>query len=101
VDEHHRSPVVEFGEQRFVPCVAEVGTVGVGLQGDSVGAEDVERVGQLGQCAVHVRQRQRREVPEPARAGSCDRGSGLVDLAGQMPCGAVSPRCTPGEEIDK
>ena len=67
VQQHVGAPAVQFGHQRVERRVAEVDARRVGREDDAVEAEHVERIGQLGQRAVDVRQRQHREAAEAPR----------------------------------
>src|ERR1051326_2201304 len=52
---------------------------------DAVGLELVERVGDLGEGTVDVRQRHRGEMPEPRRMSRAELGGMLVDRAREPP----------------
>ena len=63
--EHDRLAPVEFIENRIEPFVAEIDAVDVRKQDDAVELEHVERMGNLRQRAVDIRQRQQRKAADP------------------------------------
>ena len=67
MDEHPGVATVQLGKHRPECGVAEIGAADVGQQGDAVDVEAVVAVGDLGDRPVHVGDRQRSELPEPAR----------------------------------
>jgi hypothetical protein len=74
--------------------------VGVGHERDAVGAQRVEGVLELVECAVDVRQRQGGERAEPAGVVRDHSGGVFVDLRAGRRAAASSPKCTPGDDID-
>jgi len=80
MDEHHRRPIVERGEQRVLPVFAEVRSGVVGQQHDTVGLQLVERPDRFSDGLVDVRHWHCGEKPEPVRLCGCQRGGVVVDV---------------------
>ena len=74
---------LQLVEQRSEARVPEVGAAGVAEQHDAVQLEVVEGVGQFGERAVDVGQRQAGEAAEPVGAAPGQLGGQFVALPGQ------------------
>ena len=82
---HHPGvPTVERSEHRLEPRIAQVDAVGVREDAHAVDAERVVGVVDLGERAVDVGQRQRRELTEPGREPLDDPVTRLVDHPGEV-----------------
>ena len=91
----------ELVEHRREGVVAGILVDVVRRQRDAVGVERVEGIFDLAQAAVGVRQRQRREMAEPALVVPLHLGGGLVAFARERRATpAAPPSQTLGVEID-
>ena len=81
--EHHGPAPLQLVEQRREPRVPEVAAAGVAEQHDAVQPQVVEGIGQFGERAVDVGQRQAGEAAEPVGAAPGQFGGQFVALPGQ------------------
>ena len=86
VDEHYGPAVVQELQQRLKARIAQIAAGVVGQQYDPVREQGVQGVLGLRQGALHVRQRERREEPEPLRPGGDHLCTVFVDLPRPPPC---------------
>jgi len=84
VDRDKRAACVKCGHRRLQLLVAQVHVVVVSVQRDAVGMEPVERVLDLAQRQVDVREWQRCEQSEPAWELGDRCGAVLVDTSRQV-----------------
>jgi hypothetical protein len=68
VNEDYGAPAFELLEQRLEPFVAQVDAICVRKQRHAIQFQNIIDVGQLGERAVHIRERQRGETAKPVRA---------------------------------
>ena len=59
---------LQFFENRLQGRVSEVHAIGIGKENEAIEPEDVERMGELLQRGIYVRQRQAGETSEPIRS---------------------------------
>lgn len=83
MNEHDGPAPLQLVEQRSEPRVTEVAAASVAEQHDAVQPEVVEGVGQFGQRAVDVGQRQAGEAAEPVGTAPGQLGGQFVALPGQ------------------
>ena len=91
VHEHDGPASLQLVEQRSEARVAQVGAAGVAEQHDAIQPEVVEGVGQFGERAVDVRQRQAGEAAEPVGAVADHLGGQFIAPSCQAARGGVVP----------
>ena len=97
MDEHDGLAPLQLVEQRGEARVPEVDAAGVAEQHDAIQPEVIEGVGQFGERAVDVGQRQAGEAAEPVGTVPGQFGGQFVAPPGQARAAlASSPVCTRG-----
>jgi hypothetical protein len=65
MNEHNGTSPLQLLEQGLEPLVGQIHAVRVGKEDDAIQLQDIERIGQLGESAIHIRQWQRGEAAKP------------------------------------